>query len=224
MKIEKLSKYTLEELVVIFRDIFPSEEDQSSIEECFRSSLNGGPVEGVKELEYFITRKDSKIVGAIGLYSTPEDFREVLWIGWYGVHPPHRNKGIGTNLLKFSIREAKKRGDILIVAVNDDDSVKRLKGKARPIFPLMERLEILEAIECIDFLVSFSEDTPRRVISELLPDVLVKGGDWSTDRVVGRKEVEDEGGEVVIVPYLEGRSSSELLRRILESSQHKTRR
>ena len=121
MKIEKLSKYTLEELVVIFRDIFPSEEDQSSIEECFRSSLNGGPVEGVKELEYFVTRKDSKIVGAIGLYSTPEDFREALWIGWYGVHPPHRNKGIGTNLLKFSIREAKKRGAKYLRAYTSTD-------------------------------------------------------------------------------------------------------
>jgi len=115
-------------------------------------------------------------------------------------------------------REAKKRGDILIVAVNDDSSVKKIKGPFRPIFPLSERLEILEAVEEIDYLVSFSEETPQMIIASLLPDVLVKGGDWKIDEVVGRNEVERAGGKVIIIPYLEGYSSSEIIDRIIQAS------
>lgn len=111
-------------------------------------------------------------------------------------------------------RQAKKRGNILIVAVNDDLSVRKLKGPARPIFPLEERLEVLDAVETIDYLISFSQSTPRELIQALLPDVLVKGGDWKPDEVVGREEVEGVGGEVVIIPYLPGRSSSEILSKI----------
>jgi D-beta-D-heptose 7-phosphate kinase/D-beta-D-heptose 1-phosphate adenosyltransferase len=112
-------------------------------------------------------------------------------------------------------REAKKRGDVLIVAVNDDRSIRKLKGNSRPIFPLAERLEILEAIEYIDYLLPFSEDTPQKVISSLLPDVLVKGQDWKKDEVVGRKEVEAAGGEVVLVPLREGRSTTSLLDQVI---------
>jgi len=114
-------------------------------------------------------------------------------------------------------RKAKKLGDILIVAVNDDASVEKNKGPLRPIFPLRERLEILEAIEDIDYLTSFSEETPQRIISRLLPDVLAKGGDWGPDQVVGRKEVEQAGGRVVIIPYLEGRSTSEIIDKVFQS-------
>lgn len=113
-------------------------------------------------------------------------------------------------------REAKAQGDVLIVAVNDDDSVRKLKGPQRPVFPLEERLEILEALGDVDFLVSFSDDTPLRLIKVLLPDVLVKGGDWTPEEVVGRTEVETAGGRVVIVPYLPGRSSSEIIQKILD--------
>jgi len=112
-------------------------------------------------------------------------------------------------------REAKKQGDILIVAVNVDESVKKLKGHFRPIFPLRERLEILEAIEYIDYLVPFSEDTPQKIIAALLPDVLVKGGDWKLNEVKGRREVEDAGGKVIIVPFLKGLSSSSILAKII---------
>jgi len=104
------------------------------------------------------------------------------------------------------------------VAVNDDSSIKKIKGTSRPIFPLEERIEILEAIEDIDYLVSFSEETPQKIIARLLPDVLVKGGDWSPEEVVGRKEVEEAGGEVVIIPFLEGRSSSDIVKRIVSSA------
>jgi rfaE bifunctional protein nucleotidyltransferase chain/domain len=113
--------------------------------------------------------------------------------------------------------EAKKQGDVLIVALNDDASVRKIKGAGRPIFPLGERWEILEAIEAIDFLTSFSETTPQRIIAALLPDVLVKGGDWKPDEVVGKKEVEAAGGKVVIIPYLEGHSTSSIIRKIIRT-------
>lgn len=114
-------------------------------------------------------------------------------------------------------KEAKKLGDVLIVAVNDDQSIKKIKGISRPIFPLAERLEILDAIEFIDHLISFSEETPKKVIAALLPDILVKGEDWKKDAVVGRKEVEEAGGEVVLVSLCEGQSTSSLLERIAHS-------
>ncbi len=118
-------------------------------------------------------------------------------------------------------KEAKKLGDVFIVAVNEDESVRKIKGESRPIFPLEERLEVLEAIENIDYLLSFAEETPQRVIAALLPDVLVKGGDWAPEEVVGKREVEEAGGKVVIIPYLEGRSSSEILDRISQSAENK---
>jgi D-beta-D-heptose 7-phosphate kinase/D-beta-D-heptose 1-phosphate adenosyltransferase len=114
-------------------------------------------------------------------------------------------------------REAKKNGDVFIVAVNDDSSIQKIKGTSRPIFPLEERIEILGAIEEIDYLTSFSEETPQKTITQLLPDVLIKGGDWRPEEVVGKREVEDAGGKVVIIPYLEGCSSSEIIERIVSS-------
>ena len=115
-------------------------------------------------------------------------------------------------------REARKKGDVFIVAVNDDSSTRKIKGASRPIFPLKERIEILGAIEDIDYLASFSEETPQKIIARLLPDVLVKGGDWKPEEVVGKREVENAGGEVEIIPYLEGRSSSDIVKRIVSSA------
>lgn len=114
-------------------------------------------------------------------------------------------------------RTAKKLGDVLIVALNTDASVRRLKGPMRPVFPLRERFEVLSAIADIDYLTSFSEPTPRTVIAALLPDVLVKGGDWGPDKIVGRAEVEAAGGRVVRVPYLRGHSSTNIIDRISKS-------
>ena len=115
-------------------------------------------------------------------------------------------------------REARKKGDVFIVAVNDDSSIRKIKGTSRPIFPLKERIEILAAIKDIDYLASFSEETPQKIIARLLPDVLVKGADWKPEEVVGKREVEDVGGEVEIIPYLEGRSSSDIVKRIVSSA------
>ncbi len=112
-------------------------------------------------------------------------------------------------------RKARELGDVLIVALNTDASVRGLKGPARPVFPLRERLEVLSAFADIDYVTWFAEPTPRKIVAGLLPDVLVKGGDWGPDRVVGRAEVEAAGGKVVILPYLKGRSSSSLIDRIM---------
>ncbi len=113
--------------------------------------------------------------------------------------------------------EAKKLGDVLIVAVNDDRSIRKIKGASRPIFPLEERLEILEAIEHIDYLIPFAEETPQNAISVLLPDVLVKGKDWKMNEVVGRREVEEAGGKVILVSLEKGLSTTSLLEKIIHT-------
>lgn len=114
-------------------------------------------------------------------------------------------------------RKAKSLGDVLIVALNTDASVRKIKGPSRPVFPLEERFEVLGAIEYIDYLMPFSEETPQKIIAALLPDVLVKGGDWPADQVVGKKEVEAAGGRVVLVPYFKGHSSSSIIKKILRN-------
>ena len=111
-------------------------------------------------------------------------------------------------------RKAKARGDVLVVALNDDASVRRLKGPARPIFPLAERREVLAAVSDIDYVTWFGEDTPQQIIAVLLPDVLVKGGDWTPETVVGRPEVEAAGGKVVIIPYIKGKSTSGIIGKV----------
>ena len=114
-------------------------------------------------------------------------------------------------------RAARRRGDALIVALNTDASVRKLKGPDRPVFPLRERLEVLAALADVDYVTWFAEKTPRKIIAALLPDVLVKGGDWKPDEVVGRTDVEAAGGKVIIVPYLAGRSSTSLVKRAAAS-------
>jgi D-beta-D-heptose 7-phosphate kinase/D-beta-D-heptose 1-phosphate adenosyltransferase len=113
-----------------------------------------------------------------------------------------------------SLETARALGDALIVGLNSDASVRTLKGPSRPVIPEEERAEILASLEAVDAVVIFEELTPQRVIAALLPDVLVKGGDWAGDRIVGREEVEAAGGKVVRVEVVEGYATSEILRRI----------
>lgn len=96
-----------------------------------------------------------------------------------------------------SLEQARRLGDRLVVAVNRDASVRRLKGPSRPLVPERQRAEVLAALACVDWVVAFGEDTPLRTIVALRPDVLAKGGDWSLDTIVGRREVEGWGGRVV---------------------------
>jgi D-glycero-beta-D-manno-heptose 1-phosphate adenylyltransferase len=115
-----------------------------------------------------------------------------------------------------SLELARALGDALIVGLNSDASVRQLKGEGRPVIPERERAEILAALESVDAIVIFDDLTPREVIARLLPDVLVKGGDWPGDQIVGREEVEAAGGRVVSVPVLPGYSTSAILRKIRE--------
>jgi D-glycero-beta-D-manno-heptose 1-phosphate adenylyltransferase len=117
-----------------------------------------------------------------------------------------------------SLEQARALGDALIVGLNSDASVRQLKGAGRPVLPERERAEILAALECVDAVVIFNELTPREVIARLLPDVLVKGGDWPGDQIVGREEVEAAGGRVVSIPVIPGYSTTAILRKIREGA------
>ena len=108
------------------------------------------------------------------------------------------------------LEEARRLGDLLVVGVNTDESVRRIKGPGRPIVPLEQRLAVLAALEAVDYVVPFGEDTPYELIKALRPHVLVKGGDWRPEKVVGRDLVE----EVRIVPYREGFSTTGLIEKV----------
>jgi D-beta-D-heptose 7-phosphate kinase/D-beta-D-heptose 1-phosphate adenosyltransferase len=112
------------------------------------------------------------------------------------------------------LEQARALGDLLIVAINSDASVRRLKGPGRPVMPEAERAEVLAALAAVDYVTVFEGDTPREIISKLLPDVLVKGGDWGPDQIVGREEVEAAGGRVVSIPLEPGYSTTGILAKI----------
>ena len=112
------------------------------------------------------------------------------------------------------LQQAAELGDVLVVALNEDDSVRRLKGEDRPLVPFAERAELLGGLRVVDWVTGFSEDTPAEIIEAVQPDVLVKGGDWAPDQIVGRDTVEARGGRVVSIPFVEGCSSSSIMERI----------
>ncbi len=112
-----------------------------------------------------------------------------------------------------SLEQARRFGDRLLVAVNADASVRRLKGRGRPVVPARERAEVLAALACVDWVVVFRADTPLSVIRAVRPDVLAKGGDWSLDRIVGRREVEGWGGRVVRLREVPGVRTTAILDR-----------
>ena len=114
------------------------------------------------------------------------------------------------------LEEAKSLGDILVVGVNSDNSVRGLKGPNRPILPEDERAEILSGLGCVDYVTIFDEPTPSKLISLLLPHILVKGGDWTKEATVGWETVERTGGEVVILSFVEGVSTSQLIETVLK--------
>lgn len=111
---------------------------------------------------------------------------------------------------------ARKCGGILIVGVNSDESVRRLKGQGRPILPQAERAELLLGMKAVDLVFVFDEDTPRESILSVRPDLIVKGGGWKMENVVGRSEVESWGGSVKIIPHRPGTSTTSILERIRE--------
>lgn len=112
------------------------------------------------------------------------------------------------------LHRARSLGDFLVVGVNTDASVERLKGPGRPVVPQDDRALVLASLESVDAVTLFHEDTPLELISALLPDILVKGGDYSLDDIVGREEVEGAGGEVRVIPFIRGRSTTDLIQHI----------
>jgi len=117
------------------------------------------------------------------------------------------------------LAQARALGDALLVAINSDRTVRELKGPNRPVFDQAERAEILAALRVVDYVVVFDDVSPRSLIAELLPDVLVKGGDYNLDQIHGRDEVEAAGGDVISLPFVEGASTTTLIDRM-----HRTER
>jgi D-beta-D-heptose 7-phosphate kinase / D-beta-D-heptose 1-phosphate adenosyltransferase len=114
------------------------------------------------------------------------------------------------------LHEARALGDALVVGLNTDASVRRLKGEGRPVVPEQDRAFVLAGLACVDAVCCFDEDTPAGLIADLVPDVLVKGGDYSLEEVVGRDVVEAAGGRLVLIPFVAGRSTTGILQRIRE--------
>lgn len=112
------------------------------------------------------------------------------------------------------LQKARDQGDVLFLGLNTDASVQRLKGPHRPILPLEDRAGVLAALECIDYIIPFDQDTPRELIAALLPDMLIKGGDYHIQDIVGREEVEAAGGKVTTIPLVEGRSTTHIVEKI----------
>jgi glycerol-3-phosphate cytidylyltransferase len=114
----------------------------------------------------------------------------------------------------YLIRESKKLGDILFIGLNSDLSVKKIKGEKRPILKEEDRSFIIDNIKGVDYVVLFDEETPEKLIMEIEPDVLVKGGDYKEGEIVGAEFVKKKGGKVIVIPYLEGFSTTEIIKRI----------
>lgn len=112
------------------------------------------------------------------------------------------------------LEQARRLGDLLVVAINSDRSVRRLKGPGRPVVPQAQRGEVVAALESVDYVTFFSSPTPRALIAALRPDTLVKGADWPVDRIAGKAEVEAHGGRVRTVPLTRGSSTTRLITRI----------
>ena len=112
------------------------------------------------------------------------------------------------------LEKARAEGDVLVVALNSDDSVRKIKGEDPPVLSEEERSEIIGSLGCVDFVSTFEEDTHENIIEELVPTVLVKGGDWPVDKILGRQVVEENSGRVISIDFEEEYSTSNILKRI----------
>jgi D-beta-D-heptose 7-phosphate kinase/D-beta-D-heptose 1-phosphate adenosyltransferase len=169
-------------------------------------------VQGLKEINFMGQLLDRTTMLAKRRQLRQEGRRLVFTNGCFDLlHPGH---------VRY-LQQARALGDALLVALNSDESVRKLKGESRPILKEQERAEVMAALACVDYVTIFEEETPRQLIAELLPDVLVKGGDWSVETIVGREEVEAAGGVVESLSFIEGVSTTDLIKRILANSQAK---
>jgi D-beta-D-heptose 7-phosphate kinase/D-beta-D-heptose 1-phosphate adenosyltransferase len=154
------------------------------------------PAEKVLSREAFLSR-----------FGRPRDYRLVFTNGCFDIL--HRGHVEYLHL-------ARALGDVLVVGVNTDASVENLKGPGRPVVPQDDRALVLAGLQSVDAVTLFHEDTPETLIAALLPDILVKGGDYALDQIVGREAVEGAGGEVRVIPFIRGRSTTDLLKQIRE--------
>lgn len=146
----------------------------------------------------------------VELHGRPRAGRLVFTNGCFDlIHPGH----------VAYLEAARALGDRLVVGVNTDASVRRLKGPARPLVEEQARLRVLAGLASVDVVTLFDEDTPAELIAALRPDVLVKGGDYTPEGIVGRDVVEADGGDVQVIPFLPGYSTSALVRRIIERNE-----
>jgi len=140
-------------------------------------------------------------------FGRPRDLTLVFTNGCFDLlHPGH---------VEY-LAQARALGDLLVVGLNSDDSVRRLKGAGRPLVAEADRAAVLAGLRSVDAVIVFDEDTPLELIGELLPDVLVKGGDYDLDGIVGREVVEQAGGDVRVLPLVEGYSTTNILNRLKE--------
>ena len=145
----------------------------------------------------------------VARYGRPRNERVVFTNGCFDLlHPGH---------VEY-LEQAKSLGDVLVVGLNTDDSVRRLKGSGRPLVGERDRARVLAGLASIDAVTLFGEDTPLELLARLLPDVLVKGGDYTVAEIVGRQAVEAAGGTVTVVPFVGNYSTSGLLERVKEDS------
>ncbi len=114
------------------------------------------------------------------------------------------------------LQAAKELGDILIIGLNSDASIRRIKGEKRPIVPQEDRAIILSSLSCVDYVIIFDDDTPKKLIEALIPDILIKGSDWAIENIVGGEIVLENGGEVKTITLTKGRATSNVIERILE--------
>lgn len=155
---------------------------------------------------------ESKVIPLVKAYSLVDELkrrgrRVVFTNGCFDLlHPGHTRY----------LAAARKLGDVLIVAVNSDASVRALKGPGRPIFPAAERAEILAALATVDYVTIFDDLTPQAVIARMLPNVLVKGADWGPNEIVGRTQVEAAGGQAVSIPVVPGYATSAIIQAVLK--------
>src|SRR3989338_5314219 len=112
------------------------------------------------------------------------------------------------------LQDAKNLADVLVLGLNSDSSIRKIKGSARPINKQLDRARVLSALTCVDYLTIFSEDTPLRLIKLIQPDVLVKGGDWQAEKIVGADFVKSHGGKVLAISYIKGYSTTKLINKI----------
>jgi len=120
------------------------------------------------------------------------------------------------------LREARKMGDVLVLALNSDTSVRAIKGEHRPLISEDERADVVASLESVDYVIIFNEHTPLELIEYLKPDILVKGGDWKEENVVGRESVEKWGGRVVIIPEVRGASTTNIIERLINTFRGKS--